>query len=147
MSRLAAAMLFVLLAPAASAMDVLPAEIRLDAVEARILVRSSGGSVRVETSPSVLVAASAPDGPPEGFAPSPRVLAANATWRGLDGIVVVVLRRADPAEPVDVTIEDSSRTGVSLEWPPAGRATPSSWLFAVIGLALAVWRPWSARIW
>lgn len=127
----------VLLAPTAAAMDLLPSEIRLGATEARILVRSGEGAVRVDSTPSILAAPAAPEGDPGEFAPTPRVLDATATWRGLEGILVVVLRRADPAEVVDVTIQDGTNTGVSLEWPAQTARTPVAPWMAMAAIALA----------
>lgn len=138
----AAILLALVLAPSAAAMDVLPTEIRLGAEEARILVRSADGSVRVDAEPSILAAPSAPEGDPGAFAPTPRVLEANATWHGLERILVVVLRRGDPSVAVEVTIEDASRTGISLEWPAERQRAPMpgvALVLAIVG-ALALGR-------
>lgn len=134
-----AILLVALAAPTAAAIDVLPSELHLGDVDARILVRSSEGSVRVETEPSILAAATVPGAAEtDGYAPTPRVLVANATWRGIDGIVVVALRRADPLKAVDVTIEDGTRTGVSLEWPAATRDAPIPTGLAIVAIAGAL---------
>lgn len=141
--RLAAglALALVCLAPAALALDVLPTEIRFDALEARILVRSVAGSVRIETDPVVLAARADPGGVQDPFAPTPRVLAANATWHGLDGILVLVLARTDEDRPVDVIVEDGSRTGVLLEWPAVdARGIPLGAPAAIAALLAAALR-------
>lgn len=122
---LALAPALALLPGTALAVDLLPTEVSFDDTEARILVRSQEGSVRVETTPVVMAAASAPGTDAGEFAPTPRVLAADRTWHGLDGVVVVVLKRAEAKQAVDVVIEDGSQTGVWLDWPAAHRRVPA----------------------
>jgi len=135
MRALALALALALAPPVASALDVLPAEAHLSDIEARILVRSRDGDVRVETDPPTLAAASAPVGEPGEFGATPRVLPAEHTWHGLDRVVVVVLRRDTPKEHVDIVIEDGTQTGAWLEWPAAKRGAPGPGL-AGVGLGL-----------
>lgn len=134
---LALGALLLLLVPFAAAVDLLPAEARLGPTEARLIARSGSGLLTVRTEPGVLVGGAAPGGEPAPLAPAPRELQAIHTWRGLDGIVEIVLRREDVHESVDVIVEDGGSAGVWVEWP-AARTIPAPHALAalVIGLAL-----------
>lgn len=129
-----------LLAPSALAVDLLPTEVRFGETEARILVRGAEGSVALRTEPTILAAAAPPGGEPGEFVPTPRVLEANHTWRGIDRMVELVLRRDDARMPIDVMIQDASNAGVWLEWPGAARSISAGQWVAPIALALAFWR-------
>lgn len=130
------ALAFVLLAPTALAVDLLPTEIRFGDTEARVLVRSAGGAVRIETEPSVLAAPAPPGGAPAEFVPTPRAFEAAHEWRGIDGMVEIVLKRPSGSGPVDIVIEDDARTGVWLEWPAAQRQVPLPVALLLLSLSL-----------
>lgn len=131
------ALLALLLAtPAAAAVDLLPTEVAFGRDEARLLVRSSTGGVHVRTEPSVLAAGVAPGETPEELSPTPLAIEATHVWRGIDGIVELVLRRDDATSPVDIIVEDGTSTGVWLEWP-AERRVPAvgvSVLLSTLGM-------------
>ena len=108
-----------LLAPLATAADLLPTEATLGAHEARLVVHSALGEVTVHAEPPVLAGILG-----DAFAPTPRTLRSPAPWRGMEGVIEVVLRRDDPAQTVEVIVEDRTSTGIWVEWPPAARAVP-----------------------
>lgn len=128
-----------LLAPGAVAADLLPTEAVLGEGEARFVVRSASGEVVVRTEPPVLAAAAGE----EVFDLTPRTLRSTGLWRGMEGVVEVVLRRDDPTTPVDVILEDGSTTGVWVEWPARPAQTPGAGLASVLA-AVAVVATWRA---
>lgn len=135
--RLLALALAIALVPTALAVDVLPEEASLGDTEARILVRTRDGKVHVEAQPPVLAAASAPEGEPGAFEATPRAIEAAHTWHGLDGIVVVVLRRDSSRDAVEIVIDDASQTGIWLDWPPAERRVPFPAVAAILLVVIA----------
>lgn len=142
MRTLALALVALALIPTATALDVLPSEARFGPNEGRLIVRSARGSVEVRTEPSILVAGATPGAEPDEFAATPRDLATDRTWRGLDGIVEIVLRREDPRAPVDIIVEDGAGAGAWIEWPAEARETPvhGSLAIPVLVLMAVAWR-------
>ena len=127
MRPLLVAVLAVALAPRAAALDVLPSESRLGDTEARILVRAAGGEVTVRAEPPVLAGVEGSD----DRAPTPRTLRATGNWRGMEGIVIVELERADASVPVEIVLEDGAggagrAAGAWIEWPGASVAVASA---------------------
>lgn len=110
-----------LAAPSAMALDVLPAESRLGDDEARLVVRAEGMLV-VRTEPPILVALAGED---QG-ALAPRTLAANGSWRGMDGVLELRLRREHAAAAVDVYLEDDAEGGAWIEWPGSASAVSAA---------------------
>lgn len=133
------------LAPSALAVDILPSEVRFGETEGRLLVRSATGAVSVRTEPSVLAGGAAPGDKPTDLARTPRALEATHVWRGIDGIVEIVLQRKDPGVAIDVIVEDAANAGVWVEWPARERDVPApASLPALIASAL-IWRRLFAR--
>lgn len=128
------------LVPHAAAVDLLPTQVVLGEDEARLLVRSAGRGVRVSAEPAVLAAGVAPGALAEALAPTPVAVDASYMWRGLEGIVEIVLRRDDARQAVDIIVEDSANVGVWVEWPPAPRAIPAQAGVAALLVALLVRR-------
>lgn len=118
------ALFLLALAPCASAVDLLPTEVSFGKDEARLLVRSSTGSVQLTAEPSVRAGGAEPGGVAHELASTPLTLEATYVWRGIDGIVEVVLQRDDPRVAIDIIIEDGANTGVWVEWPAERRAIP-----------------------
>lgn len=129
-----------LLAPVASAADLLPTEVEWGPTHARLVVRAVDGEVVVRAEPPVRVALAHAD----DAAPTPRTLRASAPWRGMSGVVELVLERDDPTRAVDVVIEDSGTTGVWFEWT-AARASPAPAAALAVLALLATARGRSGR--
>lgn len=119
-------------------------------------MRSALASVEVRAEPPVLAGAALPGGEPEALAPTPATLPARHVWHGLTGIAEIVLRRADASIPVEIVVEDASRTGVLIDWPAASASVPapSGLLALLVGAMLirrhadrpARWRaPWTRQ--
>lgn len=115
----------VALLPGAAAVDLLPTEARFGADEARLLLRSSSGDVRVVTDPPVRGAGVAPGAAATELDETPLLVDATHVWRGIEGIVEIVLVRDDPRRGVDIIVEDGSNTGVWVEWPSSPRSLPA----------------------
>lgn len=128
--RTTALLLALVLAPGALALDVLPTDAVLGDTQARVVVRTRDATLNVSATPPVLAGA-------EGAAlgSTPRTVAANGTWHGLEGAVVVVLEREDARTAVDLVIEDGSSVGLSFAWPATSRALPAPPLVGLLGLA------------
>ena len=119
--------------PTARAADLLASEVAWGPEEATLVVRASGPSLRLSAEPAILVGLAKGE-----LAATPRELPAEGTWRGMTGVVELVLRRSDPETAVDVVIEDAGGTGLWIEWPAAERATPLPGVLALLGtLAVA----------
>lgn len=131
--RRLALLALVLLAPVAAAADLLPTETAWGPREARLVVRAVDGEVSVQAEPAIHVALAYDDAP----ATTPRVLRASAPWRGMTDVVELVLLRDDPAQGVDVVVEDAGATGVWFEWPPA-RESPAGVAPLAVGTLLAL---------
>ena len=125
MRAVAGVALALALIPHAGAVDLLPTQVVLGEAEARLLVRSAGGGVRVSAEPPVLAAGVAPGTPADALALTPLAVDASHVWRGLEGVVEIVLRRDDARRSVDIIVEDSANVGVWVEWPPAPRSIPA----------------------
>lgn len=138
MRGLATASTFIALGllPGALAVDLLPTEVELGEHEARLLVRSTKGGVRVVTQPPTQAAGVAPGAQAEALSSTPVEIGASFVWRGLEGIVEIVLQRPDASVPVDIVIEDDANVGVWVEWPSAPRAIPPA--APLVGIAVAV---------
>lgn len=137
------ALLLIALVPSAGAVDLLPSEVRFGEVEARLLVRSLGANVTIATEPGVIGAGVDPGSEPVSLAPTPLTLSALYVWRGIDGIVEIVLRREDPGRQIDIIVEDGRSAGLWLEWPAARRSIPFPSALLLLPLAGA-WRRWHA---
>ncbi|MEA3201882.1 MAG: hypothetical protein QOE90_3310 [Thermoplasmata archaeon] len=131
-----------LVAPSALALDAFPTESRLGATEARFLVRlPQGGMLHVEADGAAVQVAVAPaEGEPGAFAAAPATFEVDATsvWHGLPGTVALIARRADPARPVTLDVDDGAG-GAQLEWPAAptpARGVPGPGAAAVVGIVV-----------
>ena len=132
------ALLLALLAlPGAAAADVLASQEPLGAHEARLLVRTRSGAVRVDAEPPVRVAGVAPGADAAALAETPATLEAPHTWRGIERVVELVLRREDPSVAVALILDEGGNTGVWVEWPAAPRErdavpSPAALAFAAV---------------
>lgn len=128
-----ALLLAALLAPVAAATAAYPDGAQWGDREATVPLRVEG-ALRVEADLPIEAGLAAPGAVPDGWVTTPAQLEGRpGTWRGLEGILVLWLRRAS-AEAVVVEVADEAREGVVLEWP-AKRQVPGPGPF---GLALAL---------
>lgn len=129
-----ALLLVVLLAPVAGAASAYPDGAQWGTSEASLPLRAAG-PLRVQAEPAVEAALAPPGREPAGWQATPATLeAAPGTWRGLEGVSVLWLRRAD-RESVVLAITDEAREGIALEWPEP-RSVPALGL-GPLALALA----------
>lgn len=148
MTRIALLLLALALTPCAAAVDLLPTQVQLSATEARFVIRSAMGSATVRSTPSVLAAGAPPGGDPAEFAPTPRTLAMQGAWRGIEDVVEVVLRRETSDAQVEILVEDGTGTGVWLDWAPTSRGLPGpgfALLIAAVAAAARTRRLFPAR--
>lgn len=129
-----------LLAPGAAAVGALEDAPRLEATQARLLVRAEGALVVTADGPA-RAGGAAPGGAPASLAPVPvRVEPTGATWHGLDDVVEIVVERDDATRALMVEVVDERGAGLSFEWPAAAREVPAAGALAPLLLAAALVR-------